>query len=379
MRLQVMASLAVTVLLSSAAAQADVEISSKPTANMSCNAGVCTATAQVAVLNVGDLQTMLASGDVTVKTGSIARDIDIDQPLTWSSTSRLTLDAQHSVTVRKAVTVTGAGALTVTTNDGRRTGKFSIKSLGSIQFWDLSSSLVIDGNSYVLVADIKTLAANIAGNPSGFFALAKPYDASLDGVYSSSPVPTVLTGTFDGLGNAISNLTIRSHTRYGYSGLFIQIGDYGKSGGTVMHLRIVKARVHGGGKTSIVGVLAAENAGTLFEDTVSGSVAGQYFIGGIAGINVGGGIIMYSSSTAAVSGLTSEYGGNAGGIAGDNEGTIVNSRASGAITNAANDPFGSTGGLAGLNIGVIASSFATGRVVVEATRRTVVLSAAKPG
>src|ERR1041385_2177402 len=174
MRLQVMASLAVTVLLSSAAAQADVEISSKPTANMSCNAGVCTATAQVAVLNVGDLQTMLASGDVAVKTGSIARDIDIDQPLTWSSTSRLTLDAQHSVTVRKAVTVTGAGALTVTTNDGRRTGKFSIKSLGSIQFWDLSSSLVIDGNSYVLVADIKTLAANIAGNPSGFFALAKP-------------------------------------------------------------------------------------------------------------------------------------------------------------------------------------------------------------
>src|SRR3954469_15223085 len=74
---------------SSIAAHADVTISNKPTQNMSCEAGVCTATAPKAVLNVADLPSMLASGDVAVKTGSIAKDIDIDQPLTWSSTSRL--------------------------------------------------------------------------------------------------------------------------------------------------------------------------------------------------------------------------------------------------------------------------------------------------
>src|SRR4051795_11042965 len=83
--------------LACSAAQADLSISSKPTQNMSCDAGVCTATAQKAVLNVSDLQTMLGSGDVTVKTGSVTNNISIDQPLTWASASRLTLDAQHSV------------------------------------------------------------------------------------------------------------------------------------------------------------------------------------------------------------------------------------------------------------------------------------------
>ena len=34
---------------------------------MSCDAGICTATAQQAVLNVNDLQNRLASGDVAVK------------------------------------------------------------------------------------------------------------------------------------------------------------------------------------------------------------------------------------------------------------------------------------------------------------------------
>jgi hypothetical protein len=98
--------LVAVLLLSSAVARADVEISNKPTQNMSCNAGVCTATAQKAVLNVGDLATMLAGGDATVKTGSVAKDIDVGQPLSWTSTARLTLDAQQSVQIEKQVTVT---------------------------------------------------------------------------------------------------------------------------------------------------------------------------------------------------------------------------------------------------------------------------------
>src|SRR4051794_21180291 len=109
-------------LVSSAVAHADVEISNKPTSNMSCAAGVCTATAQKAVLNVGDLANMLSTGDAAVKTVLVAKDIDVDQPLTWTSASRLTLDAQRSVTVKKQITVAGSGALTVTTNDGGADG-----------------------------------------------------------------------------------------------------------------------------------------------------------------------------------------------------------------------------------------------------------------
>src|SRR4051794_37816335 len=118
----------------STAARADLSISNKPTQNMSCDAGVCMATAKKAVLNVGDLQTMLGGGDVTVTTGSIAKDIEIAQPLTWSSTSRLTLDAQQSVIVKRPVVVTGTGSLTIATNDGGNDGDFLFDSKGTIAF-----------------------------------------------------------------------------------------------------------------------------------------------------------------------------------------------------------------------------------------------------
>ena len=61
-----------------ASANAVVKISDKPTKNMSCDGGVCSATAAKAVLNVNDLANMLASGDAKVVSGSIAQNIDID-------------------------------------------------------------------------------------------------------------------------------------------------------------------------------------------------------------------------------------------------------------------------------------------------------------
>ena len=53
---------------------------------MVCSAGVCTPTHKSAVLNAGDLQTLLASGNVTVTTGSGSlaaetSDIDVNAPL----------------------------------------------------------------------------------------------------------------------------------------------------------------------------------------------------------------------------------------------------------------------------------------------------------
>src|ERR1051326_849492 len=87
--------------LFSSAGQADVKISDQPTQNMSCDTGVCTATAAKAVLNVDDLANMLAAGDAAVKTGSLAKDIAVKAALSWTSASRLTLDAQDSVQIAK--------------------------------------------------------------------------------------------------------------------------------------------------------------------------------------------------------------------------------------------------------------------------------------
>ena len=57
---------AVLITTTIASASADVTISAAATQNMTCTAGVCAPTASDAVLNVTDLENMLASGNVTV-------------------------------------------------------------------------------------------------------------------------------------------------------------------------------------------------------------------------------------------------------------------------------------------------------------------------
>jgi hypothetical protein len=380
-------------LLSSAPAHADVSISSKPTQNMDCQAGVCTATAQKAVLNVGDLQTMLGSGDVAVKTGTLAKDIEIAQPLTWSSTSRLTLDAQRSVTAKKQVTVTGQGALTVTTNDTgtpkKNAGEFIIvPEHGSIQFWDLSSSLTIDGNAYTLVGDIKTLAADIATNPSGFYALAKPYDASGDGTYTTAPINIEFDGTFHGLGNKILNLAINVAQGANRCGLFAIIGKRGTVadthltniafqgiglgvGGLVNHNEGLIIRSSAAGEFSTTtgqGGLVAENLGSILYSFAKVRLeivnAGLVIAGGLAGYNGGAIRSSYSQSSVVVrrSGFPT-----IGGLVGENAGKITKSYSVGTIVDGRQEQSGSFGGLVGMNDaeGTISTSYAAGTFKIK--------------
>jgi hypothetical protein len=334
-------------LVLSSAAQANVSISSNPTENMNCSAGVCTATANKAVLNVDELQNMLAGGDVTVKTGKVAKDIHIDQPITWSTTSRLTLDSQHSVMVRKPVSVAGIGALTITTNDHGGNGEFAtVLGQGSVHFSNLASGLTIDGNSYTLVGDVKTLDADIAGNPSGFYALAGNFDASADGSYIEPPVATPFTGTFEGLGNAIQNLVIATKA--------VQSGFFSAVGGTVRDLRLENESLRGGRQE--VGGLAANNSGSIRHVEVTGAVegvprAGLGCVGGLVGYN--GGAIVNSDSRASVS---TAYGAS-GGLVCQNSGQIVESFATGNVSGE------EAGGLVGeYNGGSVQRSFATGAV-----------------
>src|SRR4051812_45619281 len=109
--------LALAVFLITGGAQASVEISTAATQNMSCVSGVCSPTSKNAVLNVGDLTTMLASEDVKITTGNGAVTIGILSPFSWASTSRLTLDANYNVIFRAPVSVAGKGAVTITSNE----------------------------------------------------------------------------------------------------------------------------------------------------------------------------------------------------------------------------------------------------------------------
>lgn len=351
---------ALTLAVASSTARADVLISSGATVNIACVSGVCTPTKKNAILNVGQLQGLLASGNVKVTTdGAKASDILITANLSWASAYSLTLDAFQSITVNKAVSANGTGALTLTTNDGGTGGLFSFGPKGHVTFLSTANSLTINGAAYTLVADTTTLANDIVSNPSGNYALASDYNASGNPSY----VATTFNGNFQGLGNTISNLTITSSNQQ--VGLFAEVGPGGTVSNLTMTTAIVTVNAQGENNNGAqAGILVGLNQGLLESDSVSGHVRGQnaVFAGGLVGYN-NSGTIMFSASSASVVASDSREGGSSlvGGLVGyNNSGSISESYATGNVKSMGRD---ADGGLVGDNIGgIITSSYATGDV-----------------
>ncbi len=354
--------LATAFALNAPTAQAAVTISSSPTSNMTCSADICSPTAADAVLNAGDLEGLLASGSVKVTTtgsGVQASDVRITAPFTWAGATTLSLDAYKSISVSRPVTVSGSGGVSLVTNDGGSGGDFSVEEKGRVTFKNLSSALTINGATYALVRSVSQLAAAIVANPSGNFALAKSYDASRNGTYATPPVPTVLSGAFNGLGNTISNLTINDPTENAYVGLFAEI----VSGATLANIRLTNESVTGGSGDSIgtstefIGGLAGYAAGGMIAHVfASGVVTGGTYasVGGLVGIGPGALTDSGTAMTVSNGGL-----GNAGGLVGGTAGgPVADSYATGNVSG-----IGFVGGLVGFNANSpISHSYAAGQV-----------------
>ncbi|HEX4080554.1 MAG TPA: GLUG motif-containing protein [Rhizomicrobium sp.] len=411
--LLVFATIGLPALMGIQAAYAAVTISSKATKNMSCSGGVCEPTATNAVLNVGDLETMLASGDATVTTtgsGMQANDIVVSAPLSWSTPNALALDANRYLTIDAAVSVSGMGGLALADNGGL--GSLSFGAGGDATFANLSSTLSINGTSYTLMDTISSLAGAVRSNPAGTYAFVQNYDAKKDGTYSAPPVATTFTGVFEGLGNTISNLKIKDAADEEV-GFFEYI-----DGGAVHDIGFEKAKVSAGASSVILGVLAgyvlgAEEMGNSYSGVVTGSwasgtisdtastygqvgglvgsacnygsgyqmdaVAGSHasvkisggqsnFAGGLVGYSCGDGLIENSYATAAVTAGTCSY---VGGLAGASTAYVEDSFATGAATTGSSGECGpppSAGGLVGYNFGLgsspgtITNSYSTGAV-----------------
>jgi hypothetical protein len=366
---------AAALALAAAPAHARVTISSAATQNMSCSGGVCAPTATKAVLNVGDLESLLASGNVTVTTtgaGVQALNIHLLAPLSWATSGALTLDARRSVSVLQPVSILGLSGLTLTTHDGGKTGELSFRRRGNVTFANLQSSLVVNGAAYTLVGDIASLAGGIAANPRGNFALASEYDAKGDGTYTSSPISTTFYGNFDGLGNTISQLKIDT-VQAGAVGFFGVV-----NGGQLRDIRIRGAHVTGRNKEAQqVGILLGDNYGGVIAHSFSSGLVranGRFDseVGGLVGSHGGyqgqaTGVISnsYSSATVVGDSNTGRGYGSAGGLVGtafDNS-LIENSHASGTVT-ASVDFY--AGGLVGNDEFEISDCYATGNVTVGA-------------
>jgi hypothetical protein len=281
---------------------AGIDILSKPTRNMDCEAGVCTATATNAILNVTDLTNMLAKGDVTVKPGAHAVLMFVRTPLTWANGSKLTLIAPQ-ITISHPVTIAGRGGVNIQVSDGPKDLIF--QGDGHLVFWDIKSSLLINGNRYVLVNSIQGLAAAVAKNAAGNFALASNYDASTDGTYSATPVSQEFSGNFDGLGNRITHFTLVSTASDTDVALFAFVHF-----GTIYDLGMPNTNVQGADGSNVGAV--AGYASNSFRTWATGKVSGgaSATIGGLFGN--GGGIDDRFAGT--VTGGTGATVGGVGGI-----------------------------------------------------------------
>jgi hypothetical protein len=370
------------VLGAAGSASADVSISSDATANMSCANGVCQPTASDAVLNVGDLETLLAAGNVTVMTtgsGVQANNIDVTAKLGWSANA-LTLDAYQSISVTAPVTVRGASGLSILTNGGGSAGELAFFGKGHVTFKKLSAMLTINGVGYKLVESIATLANAIKNKPSGDYALASDYNAGKDGSYGSSPIATAFAGSFEGLGNTVSHLkiVIPLERSGDLTGLFAQpsgtISDIGVVGAKIT---IIKFRRQKRIVTPVVGILAGNNGGTIAHSYSTGTISapGDTEGGGLVGANYG--TIVESFSNAAVQvgvNLPLDFSA-AGGLAGLNDaGHIDRSYASGAVST-----WEFAGGLVGVSVAPIVNSYATGPVSDGASGGLVGYNFADPG
>ena len=343
---------------------ASVTISLGQTENMSCGGGVCAPTATDAVLNAGDLETMLASGSVEVTTtgsGIQATDMAVNAPLSWSNTNTLSLEAYDSIAIDKSVSVAGLGGLNLMNNDGGTGGTLSFGQKGNVGFQNLSSALTINGQSFVLVGTLPDLSTAIRKNSRGAYALANSYNAAQDGTYNRPPITKAVKGMIEGLGNAISHLSIRE----GGGRIGAELIANVASTGAVADLRLVGIRYKvKSQQPAIAGGLVGNNNGYLSGDEVSGSIVvkpvkanGYASSGGLAHINGVTGTISSSSADVNIvaSGLST-----GGGLVGWNDGTISLSHAAGNVSAFL------AGGLVGQNEGAISQDFASGTVGGEA-------------
>ena len=162
-------------------------------------------------------------------------------------------------------------------------------------------------------------------------------------------------GTFDGGGHTITGLTFTTNDEY--AGLFGWLNRAGTVKNVVMEgVQITSNQIYGGS----IGGVAGYSWGTIENCSVSGSVSGTVYVGGVVGAQIDGSITGCSSS-ATVKGMV-----DVGGVAGQTNGgaTLTACYATGNVIIEI-DPVKniSGGGLVGMNGGNgVRACYATGNV-----------------
>lgn len=368
------------------------------------------------------LGTLLGNNNITLSsTDGSGSDgnINVNQAVSWSADTVLTLNATNDININKSITATGTNAglalnyggdyhiLTPATYSGAildangnpvaNTAPAGTE-YASVALSGSNASLAMNGNNYTLIHDMSQLdlldgydsvsGTGTAGTLSGYYALARDLDAS-GTTYTSAPIGT-FSGTLAGMGHKISNLTISATSN--------QVGLIGTTTGTtaVRDIGLTNATITG--QYSVGALLGSSNAVLIIRNAYStGGVSGTGSVGGLVGAaaasngtttisdsysgayvtsseNSAGGLIGYVNAnrvtignchaTGNVTGMSMEVGGLAGYVSGKYV-TVSNSYATGDVTSASEKAGGLIGHLyakSGSSSLLVTNSFATGDV-----------------
>ena len=308
-------------------------------------------------------------------TGSIANDLNISAPISWSS-GILTLNAQNNINFNSALS--GSSTAQLALNYGLSAGALNnpsdyvvnkaIDLPGGQNFKTTFGSDGITKNYMVItrlgdagdasapptLTTLQGMAAtsNLAKN----FVLGNNIDASAtanftyNGFAGFIPVGTTgfpFTGYFDGLGHTVTNLNFET-------GATANAGLFGATSGPtrIQNVGLVGGNMNGGAAT---GGLVGYNASGLIRNSYNtGNVSGDAFTGGLVGQNIAGNINnSYTTGTIVGAAYTG------GLVGGATTGNVSNSHATGSVHGAAG-----TGGLVGtITTGTVTNSYATGSVL----------------
>ena len=220
---------------------------------------------------------------------------------------------------------------------------------------DLGYTIESDGSYTVTSADGLMNIAKLVNGGKTDINITLDTDIDLTGK-NWTPIGTsnLYSGTFDGGGHTITGLTFTRNDKY--AGLF---GWLNKAG-TVKNVVMEGVQITSNHMSGSIGGVVGYSYGTIENCSVSGSVSGTVYVGGVVGVQIGGSITGCSSS-ATVNGTV-----DVGGVAGqtNSSATLTACYATGNVI-IEMDPKKNIagGGLVGMNAGSsLLACYATGNV-----------------
>ena len=188
---------------------------------------------------------------------------------------------------------------------------------------DLGYTIESDGSYTVTSADgLMNVAELVNGGKSDInITLDKNIDLTgKDWTPIGTNYDNSYKGTFDGGGHTITGLTVTTYDKY--AGLF----GWLNSAGTVKNVVMEGVQITNNHSSGFAGGVVGNSWGTIENCSVSGSVNGEVYVGGVVGKQTSGSMTGCSSS-ATVKGTV-----NVGGVAGESWGSMTACYATGNVT-----------------------------------------------